>query len=70
MTGALTRGRFLFILGDMERRAEMSDKTQVGDESRLAVMEADLPEPPDHDDEVAESNQPEPEEVPDAVLHQ
>ncbi|GIF22118.1 hypothetical protein BJ973_002444 [Actinoplanes tereljensis] len=48
----------------------MPDTTQVGDESRLAEMDTDLPQPPDHEDEVTESGQPEPEEVSDAVLDQ
>jgi len=48
----------------------MSDTTQVGDENRLAGIEADLPRPPDHEEEISESTQPEPEEVSDAVLDQ
>ncbi|GIM96577.1 hypothetical protein [Paractinoplanes toevensis] len=48
----------------------MSDTNLVGDESRLAEIDLDLPEPPDHEDEVTDSVQPEPEEVSDAVLDQ
>ena len=45
----------------------MSD-TKIGDDARLADWDNSLPEPPDHDADVASSDQPEPEEVPDAVL--
>jgi hypothetical protein len=48
----------------------MSDTIQVGDEGRLDEFDDSLPEPPDHDVEVDESDQPEPEEVSDAVLDQ
>jgi hypothetical protein len=48
----------------------MSDTTPVGDESRLAGMDIHLPAPPDHEQEVTAADQPEPEEVSDAVLDQ
>ncbi|WP_433384468.1 hypothetical protein ACQPZX_23855 [Actinoplanes sp. CA-142083] len=51
----------------------MSDTVKVGDDSRLADWDDSLPNPPDHDATETEvetegSDQPEPEEVPDAVL--
>jgi hypothetical protein len=46
----------------------MSDTIQVGDDGRLAAMDNSLPEPPDHDADIDDSDQPEPEEVPDAIL--
>jgi hypothetical protein len=70
MTGALTIVFLLSILNGMERSPEMSDTEPVGDEGRLAEMETDLPDSPDHEDEVVASSQPEPEEVSDAVLDQ
>ena len=48
----------------------MSDTIHVGDEGRLDAMDDSLPVPPDHDADVTESDQPEPEEVSDAVLDQ
>jgi len=45
----------------------MSD-TKIGEDSRLEAWDKSLPEPPDHDADVDSSDQPEPEEVPDAVL--
>ena len=45
----------------------MSD-TKIGEDSRLQAWDKTLPEPPDHDADVDSSDQPEPEEVPDAVL--
>ncbi|GIE98882.1 hypothetical protein [Paractinoplanes rishiriensis] len=48
----------------------MSNEILVGDERRFAVMDSSLPEPPDHDADVHESDQPEPEEVSDAILDQ
>jgi hypothetical protein len=47
----------------------MSD-VRVGDESRLADRDDTLPEPPDHDTDIDQGDQPEPEEVSDAVLDQ
>jgi hypothetical protein len=45
--------------------------TDIGDERRLASWDDSLPEPPEHDDDAGEgADQPEPEEVPDAVLHE
>ena len=46
----------------------MSDTVKIGDDGRLADWDSSLPEPPDHDPDVDESDQPEAEEVPDAVL--
>lgn len=51
----------------------MSDIIQAGDDRRLADMDDSLPVPPESDDPdeydaVEESDQPEPEEVSDAVL--
>jgi hypothetical protein len=46
----------------------MSDTIKVGEDGRLTAMDDSLPEPPDHDAEVDGSDQPEPEEVDDAVL--
>jgi hypothetical protein len=47
----------------------MSD-VRVGDESRLGDWDDTLPEPPGHDAEPGDGDQPEPEEVSDAVLDQ
>jgi hypothetical protein len=47
----------------------MSD-VRVGDASRLGDWDDTLPEPPDHDTEPEQGDQPEPEEVSDAVLDQ
>ena len=46
----------------------MSDTIKVGEDERLAAMDDSLPQPPDHDADVDGSDQPEPEEVDDAVL--
>jgi len=48
----------------------MSEATTAGDDNRLQPMEANLPNTPDHEADVEESDQPEPEEVSDAVLDQ
>jgi hypothetical protein len=48
----------------------MADIIQIGDERRLQGMDGTLPEPPEHTGEIEESDQPEPEEVSDAVLDQ
>jgi len=45
----------------------MSD-IKIGDDSRLADWDSSLPDPPDHDADADSTDQPEPEEVPDAVL--
>jgi hypothetical protein len=66
MTQPLTRPYSLSILG-ARKESDMSD-TKIGDDSRLADWDRTLPEPPDHDADVDSSDQPEPEEVPDAVL--
>jgi hypothetical protein len=52
-----------------ERRATMPDTMEAGDAGRLDQYDDQLPVPPEHDDEDGEhSDQPEPEEVSDAVL--
>jgi hypothetical protein len=66
MTHALTGRHSLSILG-ARRESDMSD-TKIGDDGRLADWDDSLPEPPDHDADVDSSDQPEPEEVPDAIL--
>jgi len=48
----------------------MADIIQIGDERRLQGLDGTLPDPPEHADEIEESDQPEPEEVSDAVLDQ
>ena len=49
----------------------MTDTMEAGDQRRLAPIDDTLPVPPEHDDEdVAAADQPEPEEVSDAVLDQ
>jgi hypothetical protein len=62
----LTRPLSLSILS-ARKESEMSD-LKIGDGGRLADWDNSLPEPPDHDADVDSSDQPEPEEVPDAVL--
>lgn len=47
----------------------MPDTKEAGDAARLAGYDDQLPTPPVHDDEDGhDSDQPEPEEVPDAIL--
>jgi hypothetical protein len=47
----------------------MSDTMEAGDTRRLEPCDQHLPEPPEHDTEGEDdADQPEPEEVPDAVL--
>ena len=50
----------------------MSEDIRAGDERRLGAWDDTLPEPPDHgaDADLDEGEQPEPEEVSDAVLDQ
>jgi hypothetical protein len=47
-----------------------TDPTTDGESPRIGPVDGSLPAPPDHEDVVDESDQPEPEntEVPDAVL--
>jgi hypothetical protein len=66
MTQPLTGHHSLSILG-ARKESDMTDP-KIGDDARLADWDNSLPEPPDHDADVESSDQPEPEEVPDAVL--
>jgi hypothetical protein len=65
----LTRAFAISILVT-EKEVGMSDATQIGDDRRLAPMDDSLPTPPDHEAEVQDADQSEPEEVPDALLDQ
>jgi hypothetical protein len=47
----------------------VTDTMEAGDARRLTPIDDTLPVPPEHDDEdIAQIDQPEPQEVPDAVL--
>jgi hypothetical protein len=49
----------------------VTDTMEAGDSRRLTPIDDTLPVPPEHDDEdIQDSDQPEPEEVSDAVLDQ
>jgi hypothetical protein len=68
-------GRFpLSILGSGKGGRKMSDTIVAGDDGRLGDMDDSLPVPPESDDDAGydydadEIDQPEPEEVSDAVL--